>query len=62
VVPLVTSAIGGRVYAVVNVNAFDDVAASKLRRSPASFEGESTGDRLARRQRHWIGDVQFVFA
>jgi hypothetical protein len=60
VVPVVTSTIDGRMYAVVSVNAFDDVAASKLKRSPASFDGESEGDRLARRQRNWIGDVEFV--
>jgi hypothetical protein len=59
VVPVVTSTIAGRVHAVVNVNTFDDVAASQLRRSPASFDGESEGDRLARRQRHWIGNVEF---
>jgi hypothetical protein len=59
VVPVVTSHIAGRLYAVVSVNAFDNVEAAKLRRSPASFDGESEGDRLARRQRHWIGDVEF---
>jgi hypothetical protein len=55
----VTSRIAGRVYAVVSVNAFDNVDAI-LRRSPASFDGENEGDRLARRQRNWIGDVEFV--
>jgi len=59
VVPVVTSTIDGRLYAVVSVNAFDDIAALQLERSPASFDGESEGDRLARRQRHWIGDVEF---
>ncbi len=60
IVPLATSPIGNRVYAVVSVNAFDDVAASRLKRTPASFDGESEGDRLARRQRNWIGDVEFI--
>jgi hypothetical protein len=59
-VPLVTSQIAGRVYAVVSVNAFDNIDAAMLRRSPASFDGESEGDRLERRQRNWIGDVAFV--
>jgi hypothetical protein len=59
VVPVVTSLIGGRVYAVVSVNAFDDGQAIRLDRRPASFDGESEGDRLARRARHWIGDVKF---
>ena len=60
IVPVVTSQIAGRVYAVVSVNAFDNVDAAMLRRSPASFDGENEGDRLKRRQRHWIGDVVFV--
>jgi hypothetical protein len=59
IVPLVTSQIAGRVYAVVSVNAFDNIDAAMLRRSPASFDGESEGDRLERRQRNWIGDVAF---
>jgi hypothetical protein len=59
VVPVVTSLIEGRLYAVVSVNAFDDVDARLLERSPASFDGESEGDRLARRQRNWIGNVTF---
>jgi hypothetical protein len=59
VVPVVTSLIDGRVYAVVSVNAFDGVEARLLKRSPASFDGESEGDRLARRQRNWIGNVTF---
>ena len=60
VVPVVTSQIDGRLYAVVSVNAFDNLDAAMLARSPASFEGENQGDRLARRQRHWIGDVEFA--
>jgi hypothetical protein len=58
IVPVVTSLIAGRLYAVVSVNAFDGVAASRLERTPASFDGESEGDRLARRRRNWIGDVE----
>ena len=58
VVPVVTSQIEGRIYAVVSVNAFDNVDAALLERSPASFDGESEGDRLARRQRNWIGNVE----
>jgi hypothetical protein len=57
VVPLVTSCIGGREYAVVNVNAFEDVPASMISHSPVSFDGEGEGDRLARRAQHWIADV-----
>ena len=60
VVPLVTSRIEGRLYAVVNVNAFTGVAPALLRHTPASFDGESEAVRLARRQRNWIADVEFV--
>lgn len=59
IVPVVTSEIAGRLYAVVSVNAFNDVEPSLLRRSPASFDGESTEARLARRTRNWIPDVRF---
>jgi hypothetical protein len=60
VAPVVTSAIEGRIYAVVSVKAFDDVQAATLKQTPASFDGENEGDRLARRQRNWIGTVEFV--
>ena len=59
VVPVVTSEIDGRLYAVVSVNAFDNVEPARLRRAPVSFEGEGEGERLARRRRHWIADVRF---
>lgn len=58
VVPLVTSRIEGRTYAVVNVNTFENVDASLLRRGSADFEGEETASRLARRTRNWIADVR----
>jgi len=60
VVPVVTSKIDGRLYAVVSVNAFENVEPSLLRRAPVSFEGEAEATRLARRQRNWIGNVTFV--
>lgn len=59
-VPLVTSRIADRDYAVINVNSFDGVDAARIRIAPASFDGEGVSDRLARRQRHWIGDVHIV--
>jgi len=62
VVPVVTSEIEGRLYAVVNVNTFEGVDASLLRRSSANFDGEGTDSRLERRARNWIGRVQFVTA
>jgi hypothetical protein len=59
VVPVVTSIIEGKVYAVVSVNAFDNVQPEVLQRGSVSFDGEGTGDRLARRQRNWIARVEF---
>lgn len=59
-VPVVTSEIEGRTYAVVSVNAMDGIDPALLRRSPASFEGEDEGTRLARRAKGWISSVQFV--
>jgi hypothetical protein len=60
VVPVVTSRIDGRLYAVVSVNAFEGIDPSRLRRAPASFDGEGTDSRLARRKRNWIADVEYV--
>lgn len=59
VVPLVTSEIDGRCYAVVNVNAFEGVDASLLAPSPVRFDSEAVADRMARRRRNWIADVHF---
>lgn len=57
-VPVVTSAIDGHLYAVVNVNAFDEFDPARLVVAPASFDGEGVDDRLARRARYWIPDVR----
>ena len=59
VVPVVTSRVDGRLYAVVNVNTFDDVDLALLRRASSNLEGETEADRLARRARNWIADVAF---
>ena len=60
IVPVVTSSIDAHLYAVVNVNAFEAVDGSLLRRLPASFEGEGDGPRLERRKRNWIADVEYI--
>ena len=60
VVPVVTSEIAGRTYAVVSVRAFDNIDPALLQHAEVSFEGEEQGDRLARRQRNWIPEVRFV--
>jgi hypothetical protein len=57
-VPLVTSEIANHLYAVVNVNVFENVDPSWLRRAAADFEGEGVESRLARRTRNWIADVR----
>ncbi len=58
VVPVITSEIEGRTYAVVNVNAFEGVDRSELAEAAADFEGEDPGGRLARRQGNWIPEVE----
>lgn len=59
VTPLVTSDIDGRTYAVVSVNAFNNVDRSRVRVAPSSFDGEETSSRLDRRKRNWIADVRY---
>src|SRR5207248_9702770 len=60
IVPVVTSRIDGRLYAVVSVNAFEGVEPTLLRRAPATFDAEDEETRLVRRKRNWIADVQFT--
>ncbi len=59
VVPVVTSRIDDRLYAVVNVNTFEGVDPALLRRAPVSFENEAPEVRLARRKRNWIANVEY---
>jgi hypothetical protein len=59
-VPVVTSEIANQLYAVVNVNVFENVDPSRLNRAAASFEGEDSESRLARRRRSWIADVRIA--
>lgn len=60
VVPVVSSEIDGRLYAVVNVLAFEGVDPALIQRAPADFGAEDQGSRLARRKRFWIADVDYV--
>jgi hypothetical protein len=60
IVPVVTSEIDGRRYAVVSVNAFNNVEPSLLKRAPISFDGETEATRLARRKQNWIARVEYV--
>ena len=58
-VPVVTSDIAGNTYAVVSVNAFDNVNPGLLRPGPVSFDGEDEATRLSRRAKGWIPSVRF---
>lgn len=60
VVPVTTSQIDGRLYAVVNVGTFEDVAPSLLRQTTSDVAEESEPARLARRKRNWIAHVEYV--
>jgi hypothetical protein len=60
IVPVVTSRIGGELRAVVNVNSFEGVDPSFIRRESANFDGEDEEARLARWKRNWISNVEFV--
>jgi hypothetical protein len=60
IVPVVTSRIDGRLYAVVSVNAFENVDPARLKVAAADFEREDEAARLARRTRGWIADVLFT--
>ena len=62
IVPVVTSRIDGREYAVVSVNAFEGIDPALVRKAPITFDTESQETRLARRKRSWIGDVQWISA
>ena len=59
-VPLVTSEIASHLYAVVNVNALENVDPATLHRTAANVEGEDVESRIARRTRNWIADVRIA--
>ena len=61
VVPVVTSDIDGKTYAVVSVNAFRNVDRTTLEPASATFDGEDEASRLARRKRNWIPHVRFTY-
>jgi hypothetical protein len=59
-VPFVTSEIDNHLYAVVNVNAIENLDRSCLRQFAARLEGETVESRLERRKRNWIADVRII--
>ncbi|MHB8678902.1 MAG: GFA family protein [Rudaea sp.] len=58
-VPVVTSEIDGNVYAVVNVNTFENLDSSLLQHTSITLDDEDEAARLARRARNWIAKVEF---
>jgi len=61
VVPFVTSRIDGRLYAVVNVNTFENGGPLALTETVSDFDGESVEERLARRAGTWIPRVSIEY-
>ena len=57
VVPVVTSVVDDRTYAVVNVNTLTNVDPKLVSVSPLELGEETESTRLARRKRNWIGNV-----
>lgn len=62
IVPFVTSEIDDQLYAVVNVNSFEDVSDLTFTKSSTDFDGEKIGSRLERRKRNWISSVRISTA
>jgi hypothetical protein len=60
IVPVVTTRIDDKLYAVVSVNAFEGVDQSIIRRESTNFDGEDGNARLARWRRNWIANVEYV--
>src|SRR5262245_23923260 len=60
VVPVVTSRVDDRLYAIVSVNAFDDVDPTLLHHASMNLDSEGAKSRLQRRKRNWIANVQIV--
>ena len=56
------SEIEGRRYAVVNVFTFDDAEAMEFDVSSTDFDGETVEERLKRRARNWIPNVNISFS
>ncbi len=56
-IPLVTSEIDGRLYAVVNVHSLQGISPTLLKHFQSDFDGESIEDRTERRRRNWIANV-----
>ncbi len=60
VVSVATSCIEGRLYAVVNVQALDDIDPSLFRHESVHLDNEEKCVRIARRKQNWIANVAYV--
>ena len=56
-IPVVTSEIDGRLYAVVNVHALRGIPPTLLKHFQSDFDGESVEERTNRRRQNWISNV-----
>ena len=56
-IPVVTSEIDGRLYAVVNVHALRGIPPTLLKHFQSDFDGESVEERTNRRRQNWISCV-----
>jgi len=59
VAPFVLSEINENLYAVVNINTFENAYSLSFSGSATNFDGEDEGSRLERRVRNWIPNVLF---
>lgn len=52
------SEIDGHLYGLINVNTLDEVAKLQNVSAVGDLDGEGNADRLSRRKRNWIGNVE----
>ena len=55
--PLVTSEIDGRLYAVVNIHTLQGISPTLFKHFQSDFDGESLEERTKRRRQNWIANV-----
>ena len=56
-IPVVTSEIDGRLYAVVNIHALHGISPTLLKHFQSDFDGETVEARTNRRRQNWISNV-----
>ncbi len=58
IMPLVTSTIDGKSYAVININTLREVEKFSANSPVVDYDEESPEQRIERRKRNWIGTVE----